>query len=66
MKNKPTTHGGKRTGAGRRKRPTAVKKTVLIEQESVDFYKRLGDGYLGRGIDEAVSIINRAIIKSKQ
>ena len=56
---KPITHGGKRPGAGRRKRPNAVKKTVLIEKTSIATLVNLGDGYLGRGIDEAAVIIER-------
>jgi hypothetical protein len=53
------THGGKRAGAGRRRRLNAVKKTILIDQITVDILTDLGDGYLGRGIDKAADIINQ-------
>jgi hypothetical protein len=36
-----------------------VKKTVLIEKTSIATLVNLGDGYLGRGIDEAAVIIER-------
>jgi hypothetical protein len=54
-----STHGGKRAGAGRRRRLNAVKKTILIDQITVDILTDLGDGYLGRGIDKAADIINQ-------
>ena len=66
-KTKPTKHGGERPGAGRKRRTTAVKKTVLIEKASVkiliDFSKRINEGrkgYLGHGIDVAALIIQEA------
>lgn len=61
MKNKPTppNHGGKRDGAGRKRRVDAVKKTILIDKSSIEILTDLGDGYLGRGIDLAAVIINQ-------
>jgi hypothetical protein len=55
----PPTHGGKRDGAGRKRRVDALKKTVLIDKSSVEILTDLGDGYLGRGIDKAAVIINQ-------
>ena len=49
--------GGKRAGSGRKKRVTAVKKTVLIESSSVDILTQAGDGYLGKGIDLAAEFL---------
>lgn len=55
----PPTHGGKRTGAGRKRREDAVKKTVLINESAVEILTDLGGGYLGRGIDLAAGIIEK-------
>jgi hypothetical protein len=55
----PPTHGGKRKGAGRRRRIDAVKKTILINKSSIPILTDLGGGYLGRGIDKAAVIINQ-------
>jgi hypothetical protein len=49
--------GGKRKGSGRKKRVTAVKKTVLIETSSVAILTQAGDGYLGKGIDLAAEFL---------
>jgi hypothetical protein len=54
-----STHGGKRAGAGRKRRVDAVKKTILINISSIPILTDLGDGYLGRGIDKAAVIINQ-------
>lgn len=51
--------GGKRTGSGRKKRTTAVRKTVLIETASVEYMETLGKGYISRGIDQAVIILKK-------
>lgn len=51
--------GGKRAGSGRKKRTTAVRKTVLIETASVEYMETLGKGYIGRGIDQAVIILKK-------
>ena len=56
MVDKKTKQGGARKGSGRKKRETAVKKTVLIEQSSVDILTQYG-GYLGRGIDLAAAAL---------
>lgn len=58
IRKKNILHGGKRTGAGRAKRLTAVVKNVLIEKSSVDFLTHYGDGYLGRGIDKAADFLS--------
>jgi hypothetical protein len=54
---KKNAHGGKRAGSGRHARPTALKKTILIEKETVEIMKAFGDGLLGRGIDKAAQAI---------
>lgn len=62
MPKKTKTHGGKRIAGpgktiGRKKRTTAVKKTVLIETSSVAILKKAGDGLLGKGIDLAADFL---------
>jgi hypothetical protein len=65
MKKTTLTHGGKRKGSGRKRRPTAVKKTVLIEQDSVRILEKLGNGYLGHGIDKAAQEIEKITAKGE-
>lgn len=66
MTNESKSHGGKRPGAGRPVRPTAKKKTILIEQETIDTLTVLGDGYLGHGIDKAAQMIKDIINSTKK
>ena len=57
MAEKKSQQGGKRKGSGRKKRVTAIKKTVLIESSSVAILTQAGDGYLGKGIDLAADFL---------
>ena len=59
IRKKNIKNGGKRPGSGRKKRETAVLKTVLIEKDTVEFYTSYGDGYLGRGMDKAADFLKR-------
>ena len=50
-----------RVKPGPKPRTTAVRKLILIEKETVEFMRRLGNGKLGRGIDKAAEILKNGV-----
>ena len=53
----------KRLKPGPKPRVTAIRKLVLIEKSTIEFMKQLGNGRLGRGIDEAARILKERGVK---
>ena len=48
---------------GRKRRTTAKRHLVLIENSAAEFMKKLGAGKLGRGIDCAAQILSKKGVK---
>ena len=51
------TSGGKRIGAGRKPRLTAHRRTILVEDSTIDTMRDIGNGTISRGIDMSAKLI---------